>query len=365
MEDRITSIKTFSIPELEEKINEMDKELVEKAGEMAAIYAKRNVPEDNDTSQEPYISFLRTGYLKIGAYIQNVLLGESDMHVGANEIKFSDEQVKRDKTELEKTTHKLNNAQADRDKLDSSFNWKSYNRVIYILIGIGFFEALIDISAFGVMGGGLLMSIVWGFFVGFMTMLGAHLTPRIILLGKTKLLRLVFALGIALSICTLFLIIGRFRLGDIESSIFFMEATGQGQIIAKPWHFMVINMFFFTVASFLMYFNLPRKKDWNVREECQNLDREIEKLSNDVSALNQKINNAPSKLNNFLTEIIDMQDYRQTSLKQTNWMFHHAVDYLKIECVKRQGFMHRCFKTTPADLVFDIIVLNHVNEKQS
>lgn len=211
-----------------------------------------------------------------------------------------------------------------------------------VLILVNLFEGLfISVPVFRSLGLSGIESFGLGLlFSAFMTAY-AHLIPRIILQGKTKLQRRIIFVIILFLTAILFYFMAQARVNYLQGMM--QGYDSEIHIQYNPWMFCLTSLLLFAVATAIGYFFLPSKEQYKEMQEYKKLlmekedaDLKVEGLKKEISSTKDRKN---SVKNNNAAQYIAASDLEEFVINKTEGIY---------ATYKRENVKHR---TSPSPFV--------------
>ena len=264
---------------LENNINKKDAALKELARKNAIHFAKSNRPLPKGDSIEPYIGDIKSGYEELAAYIHQYL--QPITHLP--ELKMDAEWAKGKKKELESEIEKLEGQNHnDEYALGNYAPGNIISRIrtavlVTALIGMG--EVVFNTQVFQVTGGNMLFALILSVAVSVAVFILTHLTPLLYKQTESRTKKTLILLG------SLLLAIILFSAMAILRSVFLQQLN----VVSAPGYFVVINVFFFIVASLLSYYIFPTLDELKQHFAMAKLTKTISKRCDDISGRKKEL----------------------------------------------------------------------------
>lgn len=309
----------YSDPELENNIRKKDTTLKELARKNAIHFAKSNRPLPKGDKLEPYIGDIKSGYEELASYIHQYL--QPITHLP--ELKMNAEWAKGKKKQLEAEIEKLE-GQNHNDEYALG-NYASGNVtarirtavIITALIGMG--EVVFNTQVFQVTGGNMLFALILAVAVSVAVFILTHITPLLYknTEGRTKK-TLIISSALVLA-TTLFSAMAILR------SVFLQQLN----VVVAPVYFVVINVFFFIVASLLSYYIFPTLDELKKYFAMAKLIKEISKRSNKITELKKELDVLRTDILKSTKTHIRAAYYAKYLVERSKKMYREGIETFK------------------------------------
>ena len=287
MKSQAVTIKTRQPDSfLESMIHQGDTELKEQAISNAKLFAERNLPAPKGDVFAHYVDEIKRGYEKLAAKVTHYLKPDSHLSEG----KMDYDAYKEKDANLEKEINVLKDQNANRRHILGDFHPGSfYTQIRWAVICsliIIFGEILFNTKAFQVTGESLLFALILSISISFTVLFFSHLAAFLYKAAKNRSQRWLVISVSLLIVTAVFTALAIFRSKYLASH----------DIHIHPIYFVIINLFFFIVASLISYFILPTLQE--LRENAIRLkqyriiqkdEKKIEKLSQEKEGRTIKI----------------------------------------------------------------------------
>lgn len=277
-----TKVDGYRNAELEDYIHDEHRRIVD---EIAIPIAKEqggiNCPDANDVKGNSYFKIIRSNYQRLIHYAKTKIQAEVDYFRTTEKEKQEDAEQEQIAQNLYVVNENIRKKKAEIDRFDQyliskakKWQWLRFWTAVIILADIGFAAA-----SFESMGFTLLVAIAVGIAFGVAIFFFSENTPNLIRKGKTKTQRISIVLLLFLILSVIFYILGTFRTMrfNLDSELF-----GLG---LNPFVFVVMNLFFFAVATAISYFGKPTNEEVKKIQDLNVKQRELKELKNEKSRL--------------------------------------------------------------------------------
>jgi len=238
-------------PVIERLIASRHQELIEQAKKNGQHFALKNLPAPDETNIEPYINDLKNGYFHLAAQVSKHLQTGSHGPEARMEIVHLQDKDKQLAEEIKNREHQNHMAMYEL----GNFNPTALNdrfriaSLVSLIITIG--EILYNTKAFQIIGENMLFAFIISVSITVAVLAFSNLVPFVLKAVKKKLHRWLVIFASFALIMGLFISLAIFRTQ-------YLAAHGQK---VSPVNFVIINIFFFIVATLLSYFVLPTWKE--------------------------------------------------------------------------------------------------------
>lgn len=247
---------SFSNPELEGELSQLAEDGKSYAVELGKDNATQNVPTQK-SPMKPFFgsikSFFSPGIGKIRSMLKSAL-GKSDLEAAKTDLDNKKDIAAKELVEVENQIRlKLREKQKSEEKGNAPVKkmqrWKRLRVFNFFVI---FLDILLSAQAFQQMGYNWIPSLGIGIGLGISIYLISENFPEIIARGKTRPQRIAIIVSVFVALTIVFFVIGVFRSNGLSSS------SGSG---TSPWHFTILNLFFFSTASAVVLLNKPNRAE--------------------------------------------------------------------------------------------------------
>ncbi len=271
--------------ELENYIDKEHKRIVEEVAiPIAREQGEINQPDPNDTKGNSHFRIIRSKYQRIVHYAKTKIQAEADYFHTTEKEKQDDEEQVQITQDLYLVNEKNRKKKADIERFDQyliskdkKWIWLKFWKAIIIFADIGFSAA-----AFESMGFTLLIAIAVGIGFGVVIYFCSDIIPNIIRKGKTKSQRISITVLFFLILAVVFYFLGTLRTLRFNQD---PELFGLG---LNPFVFMILNLFFFAVATAITFYGKPTKEEIKKIQELNVKQKELKEFKNEKLRLEKE-----------------------------------------------------------------------------
>ncbi|HKR07326.1 MAG TPA: hypothetical protein VJY62_22015 [Bacteroidia bacterium] len=330
------------------------KELAKKNGEH---YAKRNQPNVSGDKLMNYTGVFKTGYEKVAAEISCHLQPQSHLPEGKMDIDFHKEKDAGLNKQIQNLEHEIHKSEYEL----GSYNPKPISNriklamIVTIIIMLG--DTLFNTKSFQIIGESLLFACVLSVCISIAVLAFSHIVPFLYKAAKTKFKKRVILIGSLLIVTGLFSALAVFRTTYLASH----------DVHISPVYFVLINLFFFIVATLLSYYILPTWQEIKQNAQKKKMLDEIEKQKSHLSQLKAEKEKNKATLHDNSKGRVRIIFYANYSNELIRKMYKETVETFKstnLRC-REDHCVPDCFSEIVSEPdMEDIMVLLNKNHKE-
>ena len=309
----------YNDPTLENNIRKKDEALKELARKNAIHFAKSNRPLTKGDNLEPYVGEIKSGYEELAAYIHQYLQPMTHLP----ELRMDAEWAKGKKKELEAEIEKLegqnhNDEYALGNYAPGNITARIRTAVIVtVLIGMG--EVVFNTQVFQVTGGNMLFALILSIAVSVAVFILTHLTPLLYKEAESQTKKILILSGSLVLATTLFSAMAILR------SVFLQQLN----VVISPVYFIVINVFFFIVASLLSYYIFPTLDELKQHFAMARLTKIINRRSDEISGRKKELELLKENILQSTKEHIRAAYYARYLVERSKKLYREGLETFK------------------------------------
>lgn len=308
--------------------------------------AEQNRPELRGDKLYPYINKYKTRYEKLAADMLERIQPAANFpesKIDADLFKLKSEAIDKSIQENERLNH------------DDKYHLGDYNPkgilsrviltiIITLIVYAG--EAAFNTKAFLITGDNFLFALILSICLSFGVLVFAHISMNMVKSARNVFKRRLILAGTFLLATCVFVALAIFRSRYLEAH----------QISVEPKYFVIINLFFFTVACGVSYYFMPTSKQFKDNEEKRRIYRRIESRKNEIKSLQNekaKIQETIAELTKMRIRIAYLAKY---VLNKVQKMFREALAVFISTNLnfRKDGQCPTCFNDHVDDISIDI-----------
>jgi len=304
---------------LEEIIFKKDAFLKEQARKNAKHFASNNLPAPAGNKLLPFTGDLKSGYEQLATEIFQHLQPDANLP----EAKMDADALREKDNELDaEIKNREDQNRNDKYELDGYNPGSVPARVMWAIIStaiIGVGEVLFNTKAFQVAGETMLFALLLSISVSFAVFVLAHMAPFLFKRAKTSFRRRLVVAG------ALFITIGLFQ----TLAIFRSRYLAHHEVDIAPFHFVIINLFFFIVSALLSYFILPSSDELKQHERRLKIYKTINKRKGEIKQLKREKEKIRDIVLEKTKERMRILYYTNYALDRIKKMYSESVSIFK------------------------------------
>jgi hypothetical protein len=278
-------IRRFSDPETEKTLTSsfsQERELVKQdSGKMA----KRHLPSLSGDSMGSYFEDHHMHYQSLLDGVNKLYQMETTVNEGLQSKNATSKKVLAIQAEISDAEQALIKIDEELKKRPEPTSPNRHKWIMAIIIILCLFDGLFSVPIFESLGYSKVESWGIGIIFGLILAVFAHIFPKIVNMGKTKIIRILITLGLSS------LSIGLFVFMSL-SRVKYLEALAQSQGVSvsySPIPFILTSILMLGTSVFLSYFYYPKKEELIAIKEYLNLKAEKKRLEDEIKAKNKEI----------------------------------------------------------------------------
>lgn len=287
-----TTRKRFSNASFEALLNTACENLLERIKLKGQQLGRNNLPRLIGDSMKSYFETFHHEYQTLVDKINTELQCQVTCFEVVENDKLANDHIRDLEHKLSDAEHALIPIDNEVKNTTTPNNRRSVLKARICICLVACFDTLLNCKYFQLLGNTYLEAVGVGIFFACVLVIFAHLTPRIVGMGRTMRQQKIIA-----ALVFTFMTFVFWYLACLRSD--YLNANGTSGVHYSPWFFTILSLFLFATAVFAYLFLMPTKADRQAVERYNELLSCQQCAKDKVSSLSAEIANARTAKSEF------------------------------------------------------------------